>query len=134
MISRTKWITGLVALSLAAGIFASPVLAGQAGKGPLKVFILAGQSNMEGAGAIKGNPRSGGKGSLEYIVKDPKTAARTKHIIDKDGKWVVRDDVWIWYFDRKGGLTAGYGSSKRSIGPEFSSATRWARRWTIRCS
>jgi len=89
------------------------------GKGPLKVFILAGQSNMEGAGQIKGNPRSGGKGSLEYIVKDPATAGRCKHTIDKNGKWVVRDDVWIWYFDRKGGLTAGYGSRKTAIGPEF---------------
>ena len=88
-------------------------------KGKLKVFILAGQSNMEGAGQIKGAARNGGKGSLEYIVKDPVTAARTKHIIDKNGKWVVRDDVWIWYFDRKGGLTAGYGARKTSIGPEF---------------
>jgi hypothetical protein len=115
MIARTKWTVGLIALSMFAGIFTSPVL----GKGPLKVFILAGQSNMEGAGQIKGNARNEGKGSLEYIVKDPETAARTKHIIDKNGKWVVRDDVWIWYFDRKGGLTPGYGSSKRSIGPEF---------------
>ena len=33
----------------------------------LKVFILAGQSNMQGAGAIKINPKSknGGKGTLE---------------------------------------------------------------------
>ena len=35
----------------------------------LKVFILAGQSNMQGAGAIKINPKSknGGKGTLEYL-------------------------------------------------------------------
>jgi hypothetical protein len=42
---------------------------------PIKVFILAGQSNMEGAGVIKSEPqRNGGKGSLEYLVKDAATA------------------------------------------------------------
>ena len=44
--------------------------------GPLKVFILAGQSNMEGHGIVPANPkRNGGQGSLEYLVKDPATAA-----------------------------------------------------------
>jgi hypothetical protein len=116
MITRTKLIAGLIVLSLVAGVFSSPVL----GKGPLKVFILAGQSNMEGAGQIKANPkRNGGKGSLEYIVRDTKTAARTRHVVDKNGKWVVRKDVWIWYLGRKGGLTAGYGAKETTIGPEF---------------
>ena len=120
MKAGTKLIAGIIALSMVAGIFAGPVFGAQAGKSPLKVFILAGQSNMEGAGQIKMNPkRNEGKGSLEYIVKDPKTAARCKHVVDKDGKWVVRDDVWIWYFDRKGGLTAGYGARETTIGPEF---------------
>jgi hypothetical protein len=93
--------------------------AGQAGKGPVKVFILAGQSNMEGAGAIKGSQRNGGKGSLEYLVKDPNTARQFAHVVDKEGKWVVRDDVWIWYLGRKGGLTAGFGARQDRIGPEF---------------
>ena len=120
MISRTKWVAGIIVLSMVAGIPVGAVFGAQAGKSPLKVFILAGQSNMEGAGQIKMNPeRNEGKGSLEYIVKDPKTAARCKHVVDKDGKWVVRDDVWIWYFDRKGGLTAGYGAKETTIGPEF---------------
>ncbi|MCF7972726.1 MAG: sialate O-acetylesterase [Phycisphaerae bacterium] len=97
--------------------------AGQAdnpGTSPLKVFILAGQSNMEGAGMIKLDPaRNGGKGSLESMVKDPAMAGRTGHLVDADGHWVVREDVWIWYFDRKGGLTAGYGARDTTIGPEF---------------
>jgi hypothetical protein len=96
-----------------------PAGARQAGKSPVKVFILAGQSNMEGAGAIKGNQKNGGKGSLEYLVKDPATAKQFAHTVDKNGKWVVRDDVWIWYLGRKGGLTAGYGARKDRIGPEF---------------
>ncbi len=100
---------------LASSVWAEPV-----GKGPVIVFILAGQSNMEGAGAIRSNlQRNDGKGSLEYLVKDPATADRYKHLVDEKGDWVVRDDVWIWYFDRKGGLTVGYGSRNDRIGPEL---------------
>ena len=99
----------------------APALAEQPGKSPVKVFILAGQSNMEGQGSIKANAknRNEGKGTLEYLVKDPATAARFKHTVDKDGKWLVRDDVWIWYLGRKGGLTAGFGAKADKIGPEF---------------
>ena len=89
-------------------------------KGPLKVFILAGQSNMVGAGAVKANPkRNEGKGSLEYLVKAPETKKRFAHLVDAKGEWVVRDDVWIWYFDRKGGLAPGYGGGADRIGPEL---------------
>ena len=90
-------------------------------KGPLKVFILAGQSNMEGAGAIKISAKShnNGKGTLEYLVKDSATADRFKHTVDENGDWAVRTDVWIWYLGRKGGLSAGYGSREDRIGPEF---------------
>lgn len=92
----------------------------QAGKSPVKVFILAGQSNMEGHGKIKIDAkRNEGKGSLEYLVKDPATAQRYKHLIDDNGQWVVRDDVWIWYLKRKGGLTVGYGARNDRIGPEL---------------
>ena len=94
--------------------------AGQAGKGPVKVFILAGQSNMEGQGVIKMDPaRNEGKGTLEYLVKDPATRDRFKHLVDAKGAWVVRDDVWIWYLGRKGGLTVGYGAKAGLIGPEL---------------
>ena len=87
---------------------------------PVKVFILAGQSNMEGQGIIAADlKRNGGKGSLEYLVKDPGTAARFAHLGDKDGKWVVRDDVWISYLDRQGALTVGYGPKSDRIGPEL---------------
>ena len=90
-------------------------------KAKLKVFILAGQSKMQGAGAIKINPKSknGGKGTLEYLVKEERLAKRLAHVVDASGDWVVRDDVWIKYFDRKGGLTVGYGAKRDRIGPEF---------------
>jgi len=94
--------------------------AGQPGKSPVKVFILAGQSNMEGQGVIQADPkRNEGKGSLEYLLKAPATADRFKHLAGKDGKWLARDDVWIWYLDRKGPLAVGYGAKETLIGPEL---------------
>ncbi|MEA3211372.1 MAG: hypothetical protein QOE70_4429 [Chthoniobacter sp.] len=87
---------------------------------PVTVFILAGQSNMEGQGFIAADPkRNGGKGSLEYVVKDAATAAHFKQLVDAKGHWRTRDDVWITYLDRQGPLTVGYGVNKERIGPEL---------------
>ncbi len=83
--------------------------------GPVQVFVLAGQSNMEGHGFVLADPkRNEGKGSLEHIAKD-----KFKHLLGKDGKWAVRDDVWIHYLERKGNLTAGFGVKEDRIGPEL---------------
>lgn len=87
---------------------------------PVKVFVLAGQSNMEGHGFVAADPkRNEGKGSLEYVAKDKATADKFKHLLAEDGKWAVRDDVWIHYLDRKGKLTVGYGAKDDRIGPEL---------------
>ena len=74
----------------------------------VKVFILAGQSNMEGKAKIE---------LLEYQVEQPETRELFRHL-KKDGKWVVRDDVWVNFLDRRGKLTVGFGSPNR-IGPEL---------------
>jgi hypothetical protein len=104
-------------LFLGCFLFASSL---HAGEKPVKVFILAGQSNMEGTGFVKADPkRNGGKGSLEFLVKDPTTANKFKHLVGKDGSWVVRDDVWIHYLDRKGKLTVGFAGNGEKIGPEL---------------
>ncbi|MCP5520306.1 MAG: sialate O-acetylesterase [Verrucomicrobiales bacterium] len=87
---------------------------------PLKVFILAGQSNMEGQGMIAADPdRNGGKGSLEFLAKDPVTAPKFGHLLDAAGAWRVRDDVWIDYLGRKGPLTVGFGARSDRMGPEL---------------
>jgi alpha-galactosidase len=87
---------------------------------PVRVFILAGQSNMEGQGFIAAEPkRNGGKGSLEFLVKDVATAKRFAHLVEETGQWRTRDDVWISYLDRKGPLTVGYGARKELVGPEM---------------
>jgi hypothetical protein len=74
----------------------------------VKVFILAGQSNMEGKAKVQ---------LLEYQINQPQTRDLFKHL-KKDGKWVQRDDVWINFLDRRGNLTVGFGSPGR-IGPEL---------------
>jgi len=107
-------------MALTVIILLQAVQAGQTDESPVKVFILAGQSNMEGHGIIKIDAkRNEGKGSLEYLVRDPAGAELYKHLIDNGGRWIVRDDVWIWYLGRKGGLTVGYGARKDRIGPEL---------------
>ena len=75
---------------------------------PIKVFILAGQSNMEGKAKVS---------LLEYQAKQPATRDLFKHL-RKGDKWIERDDVWIKYLGQKGKLTVGYGSTK-CIGPEL---------------
>ncbi len=88
---------------------------------PVRVFVLAGQSNMEGAGLIKADPkRNGGQGSLEFLVKDVATAKHFAPLVDSAGKWRTRDDVWVSYIERKGPLTVGFGARKdETIGPEL---------------
>jgi len=88
--------------------------------GPVKVFILAGQSNMEGQGFIAADlRRNSGKGSLEFLMKDRATAGKFAHLVDAAGKWRVRDDVFIHYLQRKGPLTVGFGAKETQIGPEL---------------
>jgi hypothetical protein len=88
------------------------------GNGLTKVFILAGQSNMEGHGVIKGKP--GQKGTLETLTGDPATAARYRHLLDAEGEWIVRDDVYLSYYDTKCRLTIGRSAARNAIGPELS--------------
>jgi len=94
----------------------------------LRVFILAGQSNMEGKGKIRdSDPKV--KGTLEVLVdKEPNSPfSRWRQ---PDGNWATRDDVYIvgpapvssWEdFGSFKLLTPGYGASSRdTIGPELS--------------
>ncbi len=99
----------------------SAIASAQEVEKPVRVFILAGQSNMEGAGQIKSDPkRNGGQGSLEFLVKDPATAKHFAPLVDSAGQWCTRDDVWISFLDRKGPLTVGFGARKdETIGPEL---------------
>lgn len=102
------------ALSFLAAIFAATTHAA-----PLKVYILAGQSNMQGHASIT---------TFDYLAKDPKTAPLLAEMRDKDGKPTVCGRVWVSYLSqarggadevRAGKLTAGFGARTDTIGPEF---------------
>lgn len=101
-------------------LFLIPALPAQA---KLKVFILAGQSNMEGAGQININSRAQNKGAgtLEFMVKNaPK---KYGHLQTKTGDWTARADVFVKYGERGGGLKPGFGARNSAIGPELGFGT-----------
>jgi hypothetical protein len=88
---------------------------------PLKVYILAGQSNMQGHARVS---------TFDSLADDPKTAPLLKAMRTPDGQPRVCDRVWISsigclgdaYTDlteKHGKLTAGYGAPTDKIGPEF---------------
>ncbi len=86
----------------------------------VRVFILAGQSNMVGAGEVEFNPsRNGGKGSLQWLTENSSTKDTYAQLKTDTGNWVQRDDVLIWFLNRKGSLEPGYGSNENKIGPEL---------------
>ncbi len=87
---------------------------------PVKVFILAGQSNMVGHGFVMAEAkRNGGKGSLEQVARDPSSNPKFKQLLNRDGTWRVRDEVFIHFLNRKGKLTVGFGAGEDCIGPEL---------------
>lgn len=65
----------------------------------LQVYILAGQSNMEGQAVVDltGKNYNEGRGTLVEVMARPENAERYAHLRAKDGSWVVRKDVWIRY-------------------------------------
>ncbi|HEY3788983.1 MAG TPA: sialate O-acetylesterase [Urbifossiella sp.] len=76
---------------------------------PVKVFILAGQSNMEGQAVadLEGKDYNQGKGTLKALLNDPARAKLVQHLRTAKGEWVVRDDVWVRYRREKQPLLAG---------------------------
>ena len=98
------------------------------GSSKLRVFLLAGQSNMQGQGVVDfdhPNYYNGGKGILKNVMKNLERAHLYKHIVDAKGDWIVRDDVFVRHQTKDelktGGLTigfTGYGGN-HNIGPEF---------------
>lgn len=65
--------------------------------GSLKVFILAGQSNMEGQGVVDlaGKDYNGGQGTLASLADDPAKAALLAGVRNADGTWMSRNDVFV---------------------------------------
>ena len=59
-----------------------------AADGPMKVFVLAGQSNMEGHAKVE---------TFGYIGDDPATAPLLEQMTDSAGNPVICDGAWISY-------------------------------------
>ena len=86
---------------------------------PLKVYLLVGQSNMQGHAAER---------TLAHLGMDPKTKPLLKSIQNADGTAKVHDRIWISSIDtsqdsgvKEGKLPVGYGAGGREpkIGPEL---------------
>lgn len=106
------------------GILAALALAGcafhsaNAHDRPLKVYILAGQSNMQG---------SAHKDTFAAMGDDPQTAPLLREILDQDGEPVASDNAWITYLTGgragetvlQGKVQVGYGFDSDRIGPEY---------------
>lgn len=122
--SKKLFLSLLALLTVVCGL--CPSSAWAQGK-PLKVFILAGQSNMEGHAEVR---------TFDYIGKDPLTAPILKEMRNSDGTPRVCDRVWMSYLtgpydgsangEGLGKLTAGFGARGENptknggkIGPEF---------------
>ena len=95
------------------------LMAASASAAPLKVFILAGQSNMQGHAKFS---------TFDYISKDPKTKPLYDLMTTDKGEPAATEKVWISYTSegkgqtltlKEGKLTAGFGASEDRIGPEF---------------
>lgn len=83
-------------------------------KKPLKVFLLVGQSNMQGHAKVQ---------TFEHIGMDPRTVPLLREMQDAEGRPRVCDEVWISSLStngvKTGKLTAGFGADEEKIGPEF---------------
>lgn len=89
---------------------------------PLKVFILAGQSNMQGHARAT---------TFDSMATDPLTAPILKEIRNADGTPRVCQKVWIssvgslgdaysdFTSEQKGLVTVGFGPGSDKFGPEF---------------
>ncbi len=97
---------------------ASLILAVQIQAKPLQVYILAGQSNMQGHAKIS---------TFEHIGMDPATQPMLADMLGTDGKPKTCQRVWISSIgcanddttEQTGKLTVGFGATTEKIGPEF---------------
>jgi hypothetical protein len=85
---------------------------------PLKVYILAGQSNMQGSAHMK---------TFAAMADDPESKPLLREITDQNGNPVVCGNAWITYSTNRRGadvvlqgkVKVGYGFDEERIGPEY---------------
>lgn len=81
---------------------------------PLKVFLLVGQSNMQGHADVR---------TLAHMAMDPASKPILDQVVDSAGQAKTIDDVWISYLSpsgvNSGPLRIGFGASDKKMGPEL---------------
>ncbi len=101
----------LIAITCLLGISGSNIPAQEK---PLKVFVLVGQSNMQGQAHVR---------TLPHIGMDPATRPILDEIQNDKGEPRVIENVWISYLSssgvKAGPLTTGFGADENKIGPEL---------------
>eukprot|EP00051_Salpingoeca_urceolata_P005106 m.70379 g.70379 ORF g.70379 m.70379 type:complete len:385 (+) comp14061_c0_seq5:65-1219(+) len=131
-----------VAMTILQGSWAAPA---QTQTGKLLVFVLAGQSNMEGQAEVNTTNTTSGlpkNGTLLYQLHDPRTAAEFAETWDaQTNNWTVLPNIKVWFNEAGaqggvngsvipgvpgvdasyGSLTVGYGvrGNRNNIGPEY---------------
>ena len=115
-------LVGLLAMAACVAIATTQ----QVAAAPVKIFIMAGQSNTEGHGEIS---PVGTQGTLQYITANDPDG---KYQFLKSGaNWVVRDDVWMHY-DRLGG-SLRTGGLAPGFGARHGQCHHWPRTWLRPC-
>jgi hypothetical protein len=119
----------LIALSALVLPITEPAIHSDVGTDKVQVFILAGQSNMEGKGSrdplVWQLSQEAYRDRYAHLVQggDPeaftKVVVRTTRAGETQYPWSVRDDVFIDFLGRRGGLTFGYGQPSKGLGPEL---------------
>jgi hypothetical protein len=93
-------------------------------KAPVRVYLLAGQSNMQGHGHLR---------TLDWLGEDATYGRLRKLLKAPDGGWARRSDAFIHYERsekelKKGPLGVGFGVSDNHVGPELMFGTILAER------
>jgi hypothetical protein len=116
---QTGESSAMIVRLIAVVVFSMACVSHVSAKEPLNVFILVGQSNMQGHAEVS---------TFDHVGMDPRTAPILNELRNADGTPRVCDDVWISSIgndgteeEYHGQLTAGYGAKGRGtkIGPEF---------------
>jgi len=81
---------------------------------PLQVYVLVGQSNMQGHADVR---------TLPHLQTGSKTRLLLEKIVDEQGRPRLIDNVWIAYRsangEKSGTLTTGFGANDNKFGPEL---------------
>lgn len=109
----TAWHRNLLFMAIAACLAVAFGISAAEAK-PLKVFILCGQSNMQGHARVS---------TLDHLGMHEDTMPLLKAIRREDGSPEVHEDIRIAWLsgsgERTGPLSTGYGADETKIGPEL---------------